>query len=155
MTIVVLPGSSTDDIDYIPTYCKYVYVSSHVLFATDVVSPSFEKHTIGIMSQLLRKIGYTIGGLGNNGKGIAVPISHEMKTTRTCLGYVVSTVASLPTPNLTKPRKLLLVASGIQTEEQSIVNYVEQTNEVAMPKLEPIVIVGYANDVESCTPITT
>jgi hypothetical protein len=63
------------------------------------VSPRFEKHTTGIGSRLLSKMGYTEGGLGKNGQGIVALIMHEIMTLRMGLGYDV-VVASLSTPAL-------------------------------------------------------
>jgi hypothetical protein len=80
-----------------------------------VVSPSFEKHTTGIGSRLLSKMGYTGGGLGKNGQGIVSPIMPEMMTPRTGLGYDV-VVSSLPTPTLAANKEVLFVAGGVQTD---------------------------------------
>ena len=67
MKTVVLPNSPIN-------YCfvlglKYVnvFVPSHPILSTNVfVSPRFKKHTTCIGSRLLRKIGFTRGGLGKN-----------------------------------------------------------------------------------------
>ena len=61
-----LIGSPTNDIDYSLSICKYDDVSSHVLLATNVVSPRFEKQTTSIRSQLLCKMGYIEGGILKN-----------------------------------------------------------------------------------------
>ena len=54
-----------------PIVCKEdvvnAYTPSHVLSATnDVISPRFEKHTIGIGPRLLSMMGYTRGVLCKN-----------------------------------------------------------------------------------------
>lgn len=81
----------------IPVICKKydvdVSISSHVLLATiDIVSPSFEKHTISIGSWLLVKMGYTKGGLGKNGNGIVSTITPEMK-------YLEKVLHMMPLPH--------------------------------------------------------
>lgn len=84
----------------------------HALLATNDASPSFDNHNIRIGSLLLRKMGYTGRGLGKNGQGIVVPISHMIQTYKACFGYDVAST-SLPTPGLAEHRKVLFVAGGI------------------------------------------
>lgn len=48
---------------------------------------SFEKHTIGIGSKLLKKMGYQGKGLGIKGEGIINPIKAEEFPCRAGLGY--------------------------------------------------------------------
>jgi hypothetical protein len=50
-------------------------------------------------------MGYSVGGLGNTGHGIIVPITLEMKSPRIGIGYVV-VVSSLPTPGLGTTREV-------------------------------------------------
>jgi len=72
----------------------------------------FEKQTTSIGSRLLSKMGYAERGLGNNGHGIVVPITLEMKSPRTSLGYNFF-VSSLPTPGLTATREVLFFVGGV------------------------------------------
>lgn len=127
--------------------CKYVDPSSHVLLATDVVSPSFEKYTIGFGSQPLRKMGNAGGGPGKNGQGIAILISLETHTYRTFLGYVSIIVASLPTPDVVEPRKVLFVVGGIQTVEKPPINCVEHIHQMGISKPETSVADDSIDDV--------
>jgi hypothetical protein len=53
-------------------------------------------------------MGYTRGGLGKNGQGIAAPIVPEMLPPRTGLGYDV-VVSSLSTPPLLQIGKFCLL----------------------------------------------
>jgi hypothetical protein len=135
------------------------FVSSHGLLATNnVVSPSFENHTTSIGSQLLRKMGYTRGGLGKNGQGIVVPISPEIQTSRAGLGYDVVVVASPSTPGLVESRKVLFVAGEVQTElleEKPTVDCPEQVNEVDMPELENLLQMIVVSNVHGCTHVST
>jgi len=80
-----------------------------------VISPSLEKHTIGIGSKLVSKMGYTGGGLGKNGRGIIAPINLELKSPRTCLGYDVDD-SSLPTLGFADTKAVLFVVGSVQTE---------------------------------------
>ena len=89
-----------------------------------VISPSFEKYTIGIGPRLLSKMGYTKEGLRKNIQVTTTPTILEMKEPRIGLGYDV-VVASLSSLGLAKSRKFLFVAGGIQTEEKLIVDCVE------------------------------
>jgi len=59
-------------------------------------------------------MGYTRGGLRKNGHGIVVPITSEMNSPRTSLGYDI-VVASLPTPEPATTREILFVLRGVQT----------------------------------------
>jgi len=86
------PSSTLDDVD-----CQMADVDSHKS-SYAFVTPSFENHTSGIGSQLLRKLGYTEGGLGKNRKEIVIPIKLVVQTSRAGLGYD-HVVASSPTPN--------------------------------------------------------
>lgn len=142
--------STFDALDCRPTISKKddvdVFVSSHVLLATNVVfSPSFEKHTTGIGSQMLRKMGYTRGGLEKNGNGIFFCITFEMKTSRIGLGYDVI-VASLSSRGLGECKKVLFIAGGVYIklmEEKPIVDFVEHINELDvsnMPELENAIV---------------
>ena len=67
------PSSTLDDVE-----CKSTDVddndSSHVF-----VTHSFENHTTGIGSQLVRKMRYTRGGVGRNRLGIFAPIRPIVK----------------------------------------------------------------------------
>jgi hypothetical protein len=101
--IVELPSS----LIYSPppaSVCKKYVVNLSFENDNCVVSPSFEKHTTSIGSRLLNKMGYTGGGLGKNGQGIAAPIMFEMLPPRTCLGYD----ASLPTPDLAAIKEFIV-----------------------------------------------
>jgi hypothetical protein len=49
---------------------------------------SFENHTIGIGSKLMKKMGYKGRGLGANGQGIVRPINVVEWNQYTWLGYV-------------------------------------------------------------------
>ena len=67
MKTVVLPNSPINYC-FMPGF-KYVNVSvpSHALLSTNFfVSPRFKKHTTCIGSRLLRKLGFTRGGLRKN-----------------------------------------------------------------------------------------
>jgi hypothetical protein len=82
-------------------------------------------------------MGYTGGGLGKNGQGIAITITPEMKSPRTSLGYDV-VVSSLPLPGLATPRQVLFVAGGFQTglqEEKPTTDCVEHIYELVVPNM--------------------
>ena len=48
----------------------------------------FEKHTRGIGSKLMLKMGYEGQGLGKHAQGMVDPISVEERPKNLCLGYV-------------------------------------------------------------------
>jgi hypothetical protein len=82
-------------------------------------------------------MGYIRAGLGNNGQGIVVPITPEMKSPRMGLGYDIF-VASLPTHGLATTMEVLFCAGGIQTgflKEQPIVYGVEHIDELPIPHM--------------------
>jgi hypothetical protein len=117
--------------------CKKDVVDLCIKTNDCVVSPRFEKHTTGIGSRLLNKMGYIGGGLGKNGQGIVVPITPEMKSPRIGLGYD-NVVSSLPTPGLSATKEVLFVAGGVQTnfpEEKSIVDCAKLIDEMVVPNM--------------------
>ena len=80
---VKVPSSHSSTLDDVE--CQKIdddHDSSHAF-----VTLSFEKHTTGIKSQLLRKMGYTGGGLRKNGQGIVSPINLVVQTYGVGLGY--------------------------------------------------------------------
>lgn len=122
MKTIELPSSPIDDCN--PPVCKSdnVYISSHSLLSTNgCVYPSFEKHTTGIGSRLLNKMGYIGGGLGKNGQGIVVPIAPEVKASRAGLGYDVAAPSS-SLASLVESRNVVFVTGGIQNEENLLMN---------------------------------
>jgi len=110
-----------------------------LLVTNDIASFSFEKHNIKMGYQLLSKMGYTRGGLGENGCVIIVPISIEVYTLRLCIGYIVVIITSLPIPSLSKPKEVIFVASGIQNEEQPPTDHDEINYELVFLLVETIV----------------
>ena len=96
------------------------YVSSHALLSTNAcISPSFEKHTTGVGSLMLRKMGYAGGGLGKNGQVIVVPIHPKLQTSRVSIEYDV-VVTSVSSPGLHESKNIVLVTGRIQSEEQLV-----------------------------------
>jgi hypothetical protein len=63
-------------------------VAFALLTATELPSPNFELHSRGFGSKLMHQMGYTGGGLGKNGHGIAHPIQPVMRPTKAELGFV-------------------------------------------------------------------
>jgi hypothetical protein len=89
-------------------------------------------------------MGYTKGGIGNNGQGIGVPITPEIKSPRKGIGYDI-VVSSIPTPRLSTTKEVFFVAGGFQTgfpEEKPIVDCVEHIDELHvthMPEFEHVI----------------
>ena len=141
MKTVELPNSPIN-------YCftpgfKYVNVSipSHPLLSTNVfVSPRFKKHTTCIGSRLLRKIGFTRGGLGKNVQGNAILVSPMLHTSREGLRYDVVS-PSLSSLGLAESGNVVFVPNGIQSEEEPVDKCVKMVVH-NKPKIVNIVIVS-------------
>jgi hypothetical protein len=125
-----------------------------------VVSPSFEKHTNGIGSDFLAIWDILEEELGKNGHSIVVPITPDMKSPRTGLGYdaVVPPCLHL---DLLRPREVLFVVGGVQTfflKEQPIVDCVEHIDELVIPntpKFEYVVIDDIVADMPGCSTLVS
>jgi hypothetical protein len=60
-------------------------------------------------------MGYTRGGLVNNGHDIVVPITPQMNSPRTCLGYY-GVISSFPTTYLATTGEVLFVVGRVQID---------------------------------------
>lgn len=111
----------------------------------DVIYPIFEKHTIGIGTRLLGKMGYTRRWFGTNGQGIVVPIFPKTQTTRVILGYNGSTSSFDDT------RKAFFVARGIQIEEKPVDECVAGLIAYDVPKIDNVVVNVTTPNMQGCS----
>jgi hypothetical protein len=84
----------------VPSPCAQL--ATHKLY-----SPDFEKHTKGVGSKLLNKMGNNSGGLREYGQGIITPIDPKRRPVRENLGYV----------EITLPNVCSLVSAALQEPE--------------------------------------
>lgn len=129
-----ITSSKFDDISCSLAYCEKdgvdVLTPSLALLSTNAAfSPSFEKHTTSIGSQLFNKMGYTRGGLRKNGQSTTIAITLT-ELLRDGLRYNEN---SFPNRDeFGKTIRVLFVASGNQNkllEDQPIVDNYGKKNE--------------------------